>query len=462
MKVCHRLITLLTLSCLAFATPACSQSPDETQTSTTAAKGAPPVWGDLPNDRPSCIRGIHLTSWYTGTKKGRARFEKLLADTEINTVVIDIKESEGDVYIPGVKLDGKPNFVNAMPDIKEYIKYLKDRGIYVIARQTIFHDNKLAREKPEWAIRSSSPIPKAAEKGYRADVWVDKKGSGWADGYNPEVWKYNIDIAEKAGELGFQEVQFDYVRFPSDGQTKLCVYSKPHSSATAVKALEDFLERAHTKLKAQGVGLSIDVFGLVGSSTGDLGIGQKLDRLIGHVDAISPMMYPSHYYAGEFGIKDPNSSPYETIYHSIRDTKRVVGNHPVELRPWLQDFSLGVKYDGKKIRDQIDAAADLGVNEWLLWNPACRYTRGGLMPPMNEEEKAEEAKRAAEEKKEKAAKAEKEGTTEKAEKPVEHKPAEKTVLEKKTTEKKPAEKKPVLKKPVEKKTTEKKTPPKKG
>lgn len=444
MKIFQRLKILLAMCCLAFATPACSQAPEDVHTSTTAAKNSVPLWGDFPNDRPTCIHGIHLTSWYTGTKKGRARFEKLLAETEINTVVIDIKESEGDVYIPGVKLDGKPNYVNAVPDLKDYIKYLKERGIYVIARQTIFHDNKLARVKPEWAIHSSSPLAKAKEKGYRSDVWVDKKGSGWADAYNPEVWKYNIEIAEAAADMGFQEVQYDYVRFPSDGPTKLCVYSKPHTSATAVKALADFLERTHERLKARGVGLSIDVFGLVGSSSGDLGIGQKLDQLIQHVDAVSPMMYPSHYYPGEFGIKEPNASPYETIYRSIKDTKRVIGTRPVELRPWLQDFSLGIKYDGKHIRDQIDAAADHGIYEWILWNPACRYTRSGLMPPATEEERAEEAKQAAEEKREKAEKEAEKSSTES--KPVEKKPADKKSAVRKVSDKKGTARKPVLKK----------------
>jgi hypothetical protein len=389
---------LLCLLILAFAAPACSQSTDEAKTSTTTAAKAP-LWGDWPNDRPSCVRGVHVTSWYLGTKKGRSRIEQLLADTEINTLVIDIKESEGDVYIPGVKLDGKPNFVNAVPDLKDYIQVLKSRGVWVVARQTIFHDNKLAKQKPEWAIHASSPIAKAAEKGYRSDVWVDRKGSGWADEYNPNVWDYNIEIAERAVDLGFQEIQFDYIRFPSDGQTKLCVYSKPHNAATAVEALTGFLERAHQKMKARGAVLSIDVFGLTGSSNGDLGIGQRLDQLIKHVDVICPMMYPSHYYAGEFGLANPNASPYETIHRSVRDTKKMIGNAPVELRPWLQDFSLGIKYDAKHVKDQIDAAADLGINEWLLWNPACRYTRGALEPPMTPEERADDEKRQSEERK---------------------------------------------------------------
>jgi hypothetical protein len=383
-------LSLLASLLLALAAPACSQDSDTAPSSTQTA--TIPLWGDAPHERPACVRGIHLTSWFTGSKKGRARIEKLLAETELNTVVIDIKESEGEVYIPGVKLDGEPNYVAAMPDIKAYIAFLKDRGVYVIARQVVFHDNKLAKMKPEWAVRSSSPIPAALEKGYRKDVWVDRKKSAWADPHNPDVWKYNIDIAVKAAELGFQEVQFDYIRFPSDGPTKFCVYSKPHSSAAAVKALGEFLERARERLRKEGVPLSIDVFGLTGSYDNDLGIGQKLDAIVNNVDVVSPMMYPSHYFAGEYGLKNPNASPYETLFRSIKDTKRVIGKRPVELRPWLQDFSLGIKYTGKHVRDQIEAAADQGVGEWLLWNPGCRYTRSGLEPLPAAEEPVEDVK----------------------------------------------------------------------
>ncbi len=366
---------LLALTLL-LASPGCSETTVETS---TKAVEKVPLWGDAPNTRPACIKGIHLTSWYTGSKKGRETFEKLLAETELNTVVIDIKESEGDVYIPGISLDGKPNYVSAMKDLKDYVAFLKARGVYTIARMVVFHDNRLAKEKPEWAIRSSKPIAKAAEKGYRADVWVDKKGSAWADPYNHEVWDYNIRIGLKAIDMGFQEIQYDYIRFPSDGQTKLCVYSKPHSSSAMVEALGTFLERSRRKFNEKGVDLSIDVFGLVGSFDDDMGIGQRLSRLYTHVDIVSPMMYPSHYAAGEYGIKSPNASPYETIYRSISDTKKVMKDQRVQLRPWLQDFSLGIKYTGKHIRDQINAANDLGIYEWLLWNPACRYTRDGLL-----------------------------------------------------------------------------------
>lgn len=338
------------------------------------------MWGDAPHTRPSCVRGIHLTSWYTGSKKGRAKLEALLAETELNTAVIDIKESEGDLYIPGVPLDGQNVYVPAVRDLESYLKFLKDRGVYTIARIVVFHDNKLAKMKPEWAVRSSSPIAKAVEKGYRNDIWVDRRGSAWADPTNPKVWDYNIQVAVKAAELGFQGIQFDYIRFPSDGPTKLCVYSQPYTKGKGVGYLNEFLKRAQDKLKPMGVEISIDVFGLVGSYDNDLGIGQKLTELLSHIDVISPMMYPSHYYPGEYGIKDPNNSPYETVFRSIKDTRKVLGQSKVELRPYLQDFSLGVKYDAKKVRDQIHAAEDQGVYEWLLWSPSCNYTRGALLP----------------------------------------------------------------------------------
>lgn len=378
-----RRATLALLVILSLSGPSgCSERPNSSKSPVSATSDLP-LWGDFRNARPSCVKGIHLSSYYVGSKKGREKFEKLLAETEINTVVIDIKESEGELFIPGIKLAGKDNYVPAMKDIKEYLVFLKERGVYTIARQTVFHDNRIAKWKPEWAIHSSQPIPLAVEKGYRKDVWVDRKGSAWADPMNPEVWDYNIQIALKAAELGFQGVQFDYIRFPSDGKTKLCVYSKPHSSAAAVAALGTFLERAHSKLKPLGVELSIDVFGLVGSNDDDMGIGQRLSKLYTHVDAVSPMMYPSHYAPGEYGIKSPNASPYETIHRCIRDTKRMMKDPRVELRPYLQDFSLGVKYGPKEVRDQIQAANDLGIHEWLLWNPACRYTEGALLPNGN-------------------------------------------------------------------------------
>lgn len=341
-----------------------------------------PLWGDAPHKRPACVRGIHLTSWYTGTKKGRANIESLLAETELNTAVIDIKEIEGEVYIPGVKLDGAVDvYVRAFSGMEDYVRFLKDRGVYTVARIVVFKDNKLAKERPDWAVRSSTPIPKAAEMEYRSDVWVDRKGFAWADPYQSRVWDYNIAIAQKAVEIGFQEIQFDYIRFPSDGNTNLCRYSKPHSAEAAVNAIAGFLKRARERLNPMGAVISIDTFGMTGSTGDDLGIGQKVSRLVPHIDVISPMMYPSHYAKGEYGLKDPNASPYETVFRSIEDTKKILSETTVELRPYFQDFSLfGVSYGAEEVRAQIRAANENGVYEWLLWNPVCRYTREALAP----------------------------------------------------------------------------------
>jgi hypothetical protein len=370
------------LASLLIFLPACSPSNGETAAADTAKTAANqiPLWGDYPNERPSCVRGIHLTAWVVGSKKRRADYEALFADTELNTAVIDIKEIEGEVYVPGVKLDGHDVSVTAVRDFKNYLTFLKERGVYTVARMTVFKDQKLPKIKPEWAIHAEPPLAKAKEKGFQASVWVDKNGKAWADPYNPNVWDYNLDIAEKAADLGFQEIQFDYIRFPSDGAVERCRYSKPHSRASSVKALGDFLEAAHKRLSPRGVEISIDVFGLVGSSNDDMGIGQKLIDIVDHVDSLSPMMYPSHYGAGEYGIPSPNAAPYATVLRSISDTRKMLKHKKVVLRPYLQDFSLGVKYTAKHVRDQIEAAYDNGVGEWLLWNPQCRYTKDAFEP----------------------------------------------------------------------------------
>ncbi len=353
----------------------------ESVTPSTETKNEVPLWGDAPFRKPACIKGIHLTAWYAGSKKMRAKIEPLLSDTEINTVVIAIKEIQGDIYIPGAKVGASTHvYVAAMPDIKDYLQYLKERGIYTIARIVVFKDSRLPKEKPEWAVRSSTPLPKAVAQGYEPDIWTDTKGLTWSDPYNPRVWEYNINIAARAVELGFQEIQFDYIRFPSDGKTDYCVYSKPHTKNSSALALAKFLERAQQRLKPMGAEISIDVFGLVGSSPEGMGIGQKLSMLLENINALSPMMYPSHYGPGALGVTDPNNSPYDTVFASIKDTQKMIGDKPVTLRPYLQDFSLGVKYTAEHVRDQIRAANDLGVYEWLLWSPSCRYTKEALLP----------------------------------------------------------------------------------
>jgi hypothetical protein len=316
--------------------------------------------------KPKYVRGIHMTAWLAGSMKGRERIYKLLEETEINTVVIDIKEMQGEVYIPGVKTAEKHLvFVNAIPKVEGYLAELKKRGIYTVARMVVFKDNLMPRKNNALAVKDAS-----------GNIWQDRAGITWVDPFSKEVWDYNIEIAERAAEIGFDEIQFDYIRFPSDGNVHNCRYSKPYSSAAASKALVDFLTHASKKLHKMGAYVSIDVFGLTTTYTGDMGIGQKIVEMTDPVDFVSPMVYPSHYNKGEYGIPDPDREPYDTVYLSLRGANKRLSY--TKMRPWLQDFSLKSHYGKNEVRAQIHAAYDNGIGDWILWNPSCKYTIAAL------------------------------------------------------------------------------------
>lgn len=329
-----------------------------------AAQPAAPV---APS-RPKYVRGLHYTAWVTGSTKLRNNLDQLLKDTELNTVCIDIKEYEGEVYLPGyAKAEAIKAYTPAMPEIDKYLKDWKSRGIYTIARIVVFKDCILPKRRPELAVKTPD-----------GSVWKDRSGRTWADPYNKEVWDYNIGLAERAVAMGFDEVQFDYIRFPSDGNIKTCRYSQVHNSTSSAQALVGFLKEAHQRLKPKGANISIDVFGLTTTVEHDMGIGQKMVAMTEWVDFVSPMVYPSHYNKGEYGIADPNKAPYHTVYMGMSGAVKRLGDHAPKLRPWLQDFSLGVRYGSKEVREQIQACYDSGIGDWLLWNPGCKYTAGAL------------------------------------------------------------------------------------
>jgi len=320
-----------------------------------------------PEPQRKYLRGIHLSAWISGPTKHRVAVEQVFADTELNTAVIDIKEYEGQVYIDGVKMaEENHTYFPAMKNLKEYLAELKEKGIYTIARLVVFKDNLMPLKKPSLAVKNPD-----------GTLWKDRKGSTWLDPYNKDAWEYNIQIAERAIDLGFQEIQFDYIRFPSDGNTKNCRYSnKKHSRAEAPKAIVEFLKEAAKRIRDKGGKVSIDVFGLTTTSQDDMGIGQKIVDMAEQVDYVSPMVYPSHYAKGEYGIADPDKSPYATVYKSMEGAARRIPKE--KLRPWLQDFSLGVKYTKEEVRAQIQACYDNDIPDWLLWNPRCVYTRDAL------------------------------------------------------------------------------------
>lgn len=311
------------------------------------------------------FRGVHFTGWTAGVTKARRRFAGEMKAAGFNAVVIALKDYDGHEFVRGVPLAEKTGaFANAIPDLPLAVKDFKDLGIYAIARIAIFKDDHLARARPDLAVHFPD-----------GSIWTNDKGTAWVDPYQKEIWDYVIDIASRAAAAGFDEIQFDYIRFPSDGKTRQCRYSrKDHTAATASANLREFLTVARARLKPLGVKLSIDTFGLTTSVDNGMGIGQTLDQMADLVDFVSPMMYPSHYAHGEYGLRNPNRAPYETIHHGVKDALERLGQRPESLRPYLQDFSMGVKYTPAHVRAQILAAEEQGVRGWILWNAQNHYT----------------------------------------------------------------------------------------
>lgn len=336
--------------------PCFSETADVAQPQETVVQPKPSV----------TAKGMHLTSFVPGASKKRIYIDSLLEDTELNAVVIDVKEIDGAIGIKGIS--GDLAFSKSVPNPEEYIKHLKEKNIYTIARIVVFRDNTMPRKRPELAVKTPD-----------GKIWEDYRQTTWLDPYNQKAKDYILDIAEKTADIGFDEIQFDYIRFPSDGNTKMCRYQVPRSTATAYLEIIDFLKQAKQRLAPKGIKTSIDVFGLTTTENTDMGIGQKIVEMTEHVDYVSPMIYPSHYNKGEYGIPDPNKEPYRTVYIALQGAKKRL---PVEkLRPWLQDFSMkGVKYGPKQVQEQIQACFDCGVETWMLWNAACKYTKDGLKP----------------------------------------------------------------------------------
>jgi hypothetical protein len=361
----HTVFSLL----LAYPLSASAGVTASTQPASTAEVSTTAIAGLVASGRQ--VRGIHLTCWGAGSAKSRQELIKKISGSVINTVVVAIKETDGKVYIPGVEKAVKwGSHENAIPDPVAMLKDFKGAGLYTIARIVVFKDAVLPRVRRDLAVRTPS-----------GDLWRSHNGATWADEYSREVWDYNIDIAEQAAKLGFDEIQFDYLRYPSEGNTALCRYCKPHTRKTAVANLKDFLEYAHKRLDPYKVKVSADVFGLTTTAKDDMGIGQDINTLASGADYIYPMMYPSHYYPGEYSLKVPNKEPFKVINRGLRDAMARLGPDYARLRPYLQDFSLfGVHYGPSEVRAQLMAAHMNLLRSWVLWNPANKYTWAALTP----------------------------------------------------------------------------------
>jgi hypothetical protein len=297
----------------------------------------------------------------------------LIYTTEINSVVVDFKDSTGIVSIPAefdASLDRKNAQSNRVLNLKDYIQELHDNNVYVVARIACFQD----------PIYSKNHIGESVQNP-DGSLWIDKHNLSWVDPANKDFQKYILDLSIEAYGLGFDEINLDYIRYPTDGSIdKIFPISGVSENWSKQKNITDFVIYMHDNLKNKNIPLSISVFGQIVSDKNDMGIGQYYEDLLPYVDSISPMVYPSHFYKGYKDLTNPEKSPYDTIYFSLKDAiyRRDLLGVETEIRPWLQDFSLTVPYNEQEIKAQIKAANDLGIYSFLLWDPKNRYTENAL------------------------------------------------------------------------------------
>lgn len=346
---------------------------------------------------PDIVHGVYVSSWVIGTASVRDKFYKNFDNTSLNAVLIDVKDSSGVVTfdIKDPKLKSEAIIENRIRDIDGVIDYFHKKNIYMIGRIAVFQDPGAAKRYPERAIKSKKS----------GSLWKDNKGLTWVDAGNKDQWKYTEDVATYAYSVGFDEVNFDYIRFPSDGILK--DMSFPNSEGQdKVKVVSSFFSYIGEAMKAKNIPTSADIFGQTTSDDTGMGIGQTLQAALRSFDYVSPMSYPSHYVKNYHNIKDPDSNPYETIRLSYQDalmridkmakeessTEIKVGTttkitideakyntqkdlYIKKLRPFLQDFTLHFTYGKKEILDQTRALNELGIKSYLMWNPSSRYIK---------------------------------------------------------------------------------------
>jgi len=322
------------------------------------------------------VKGIYVSAWSAVGRKLDGLIQ-LVETTDLNAMVIDMKNDSGQITyastIPLVNRIGA-NSNRVIPDVKALLQRLKSKNIYTIARVVVFKDPYLSGKRGDLAMKSKS-----------GKVWRDKKGIAWVDPFKSEVWDYNIAVAKEAAALGFDEIQFDYVRFPENGKRldQEVRFDNPQQWSKA-QAIESFLKRAQDQVGPSAY-LSADVFGLTTSSNDDMGIGQDWMKMSKEVDFISPMLYPSHYASGVYGVKHPDLQPYAIIRKAVSDGKAKnaqlaqAAAPAADIRPWFQDFTATwikphKKYGPGDVREQIKAAREQGVNQFLLWNSTSTYT----------------------------------------------------------------------------------------
>ncbi len=327
-------------------------------------------------ETPNPLKAIYMSSWVAGTPSIREKLIALADETEINAMVIDVKDYTGKISF-AVNDPALARYDSADPsrikDIDALIAELHEKGIYTIARVAVFQDDFLARKRPDLAVKRAST----------GNIWLDNKKIAWLDMGSREVWDYSLLVAQEAVNRGFDEVNFDYIRFPSDGTVSDTSYPFYRASEeTKAEAVRKFYAYIGEHKRELGVPVSGDLFGMVLTETTDMNIGQILENGLLYFDYVAPMIYPSHYPHGFNGWKNPATVPYE-LAKFVLDAGAVravvASTTPEKIRPWLQDFDLGADYTADMVRAQIKATYDAGLTSWMLWAPSNKYTRGALL-----------------------------------------------------------------------------------
>lgn len=331
---------------------------------------------------PSVVKAVYLTSYSAGNPQKIEEIIKLIDETELNGVIIDIKD-----YTGKVAFETQSDLIKSLnaeeikiKDFDSLVKKFHEHNIYVIARVAVFQDLNLVKQKPEVAVKNK----------FTGGIWRDRKGISWVDPASKFVWDYNIEVSKEAIKLGVDEINFDYIRFPSDGDMEALAYPVfDENQLSKSQQLEQFFKYLNENLKPTEVKLSVDLFGLSTVNNDDLGIGQKIESAYLYFDYVCPMVYPSHYANGFIGYQNPAQYPYEVIDYSLEKAlikrenliKEMASTTPDFasssvgiLRPWLQAFDLGADYTPQMIKKEIQAVYDNGLYYgWYLWDPKNIY-----------------------------------------------------------------------------------------
>lgn len=324
---------------------------------------------------PDSVRALYVNAWASGSRSRMDNLIRIADETEINAFIIDIKESDTYLSYKGTNIALAKEIGADLRPATTWLPALVDtliaHGIYPIARIVVFKDRMLAEKKPELAIRHAN-----------GQVWKDNKGGPWVNPYDKRVWDYNIDIAREALDMGFSELQWDYVRFPDVTNSARAVMRYPGSNSVSREDnIRNFILYSKQQLAEYNVPVTADVFGLVTHVEGDVEIGQNWEKITSVADAVLPMVYPSHYYAGLYGFAKPIANPYQIVRLATADAvarnkwlSDSAGIAVAEVMPWLEAMSIrGANFGAAEVRLQIQATYDSGLKSWALWNPGSKF-----------------------------------------------------------------------------------------